>query len=132
MNLTRLLGQVVLITSGCASTWAQTAPLAPAPIVPKPFQFDASQYKLLLPNRPVTVMPGGSVTPALRIVSNVGPDNRPCAVARIVRPNPVLDPGMIGQNSGPAPMPIEAHSHDLAEMNAPAALCADIAAPEKL
>ncbi len=133
MNLNRLLCALVLIASGCAAVWAQTAPLTPAPIVPnpvvpKPFQFDASHYKLLLPNRPVTLTPGGQLTPAPQIVLN----NKPCAVARIMKPNPALDPGMIPHNPGPAPMPIEMHSRDITETNVPAPSCADIAAPQEL
>ena len=65
MNLTRLLCRVALIASGCASMWAQTAPLTPLPLVPnpvapKPFQFDGSQYMLLLPGWPVILRPGGA------------------------------------------------------------------------
>jgi hypothetical protein len=39
---------------------------------------------------------------------------------------------MIPQHSGSTPMPIEAHSRDIAEMNVPAPSCADIAAPQEL
>jgi hypothetical protein len=131
MNLTRFLCRVLLIASGCASAWAQTAPLTPLPVVPdpvvpKPFQFNGSQYRLLLPNRPVILRPGGPLTTALQVI----PGNKPCAVARIIRPNPSVDPKMIPQNSGSAALPIEAHSHDVTEMNVPAPSCADFAEPQ--
>ena len=138
MNLTRLLSGTILNVFGCASMWAQTAPLTPAPLVPnsvvpnpavpKPFQFDASQYKLLLPNRPVTLTPSGPLTAALQIV----PGNRPCAAARIMKPNPAIDRGMLPRSSGPAPTPIEAHSRDVTEKNVPAPSCADIATQQEL
>ncbi len=108
--------------------WAQTAPLTPDPVVPKPFQFDASQYKLLLPNRPVNLKPQGPLVVANRIL----PNDKPCAVARIMKPNPAIDPQMIPHNAGPAPMPIEPHSRDIAAMNVPAPSCTDIAAPQEL
>jgi hypothetical protein len=119
MHLTRLLCGTVLIASGCASMSAQTAPLTPSPLVPTPFQFDSSKYKLLLPNPQVILKPG------------LAPGNKPCAVARIMKPNEAIDPQMIPQHSGPAPMPIEIHSRDITEMNVPAPSCADIPAPEK-
>jgi hypothetical protein len=107
--------------------WAQTAPLTPDPVVPKPFQFDASQYKLLLPNRPVNLKPQGPLVVANRIL----PNDKPCAVARIMKPNPAIDPQMIPHNGSPA-MPIEAHSRDITELNAPAPSCMDVAAPPEL
>jgi len=131
MNLTRLLCRVILIASGCASMWAQTAPLTPDPVVPKPFQFNPSQYKGLLPGWPVIVKPQTPIVIANRILLN-----KPCAAVRIMKPNPAIDtqiaPKMIPQNSGPAPMPVEAHSRDITEMNAPAPSCADVAAPQEL
>lgn len=128
MNLTRLLCRVVLIASGCASIWAQTAPVVPNPVARTPFQFDASQYKGLLPGWPVTLKPRGPLVLANRLL----PGNRPCAAARIMKPNPATDPGMIPHNAGPAPLPIEAHSRDITEMNVPAPSCADIAARQEL
>jgi hypothetical protein len=137
MNLTRLLCRVILIASSCASMWAQTAPFTPSPVVPnpvapKPFQFDASQYKGLLPGWPVVVKPTAPIVITRQILLG----NKPCAVARIMKPNPAIDPQiapqMIPHNSGAAPMPIEAHSRDITEMNAPAPSCADVAAQQEL
>jgi hypothetical protein len=122
MNLTRLLCRSVLIASGCTSMWAQTAPVVPNPVAPKPFQFNGSQYKGLLPDWPVILKPQAPLVIADRLV----PGNKPCAIARIMKPNPAIDPGMIPHNSGPAPMPIEPHSRDITEMNAPAPSCADV------
>jgi hypothetical protein len=127
MNLSRLLCRVILIASGCASMWAQTAPLTPAPLVPKPFQFDASQYKGLLPGWPVTLKPQTPIVIARRILIN-----KPCAAVRIMKPNSAIDPQMIPHNSGSAPKPIEPRSRDITEMNVPARSCADIAAPQEL
>jgi hypothetical protein len=127
MNLTRLLCRAVAIASSCASIWAQTAPLVPNPVVPKPFQFDGSQYKGLLPGWPVVLKPQAPVVIAKRIV--IG---KPCAIARVMKANPAIDPGMIPHNAGPTPMPIETHSRDIAEMNVPAPPCADIATPQEL
>jgi hypothetical protein len=133
MNLTGLLCRVVLIASGCTSIWAQTAPVVPNPVVPdpvapKPFQFNPSQYKGLLPGWPVILKPGSPVIVAHQILLS----GRPCAAVRIMKPNPALDPGMIPRNPGRTPMPIEAHSRDITEMNVPAPSCADIAAPQPL
>jgi hypothetical protein len=127
MNMTRLLCRVVLIASGCASMWAQTAPLVPSPVAPKPFQFDGSQYKGLLPGWPAVLKPVKPLVIARQILLN-----KPCAAMRIMKPNPAIDPQMIPHNSGSAPMPIEPHSRDITEMNVPAPSCADIAAPQAL
>jgi hypothetical protein len=127
MTLTRLLCRVTLIASGCASIWAQTAPLVPNPAVPKPFQFDGSQYKGLLPGWPVTLKPQTPIVIAKQIIPG-----KPCAAARIMRPNPALDPKMIPHNFGSTPMPMETRSRDITEMNVPAPSCADIAAPQEL
>lgn len=129
MNLTRLILRLALIGPVCVSVWAQTAPVTPSPVVPdaavpKPFQFDGRQFKLLLPNRPIILKPGGSLSTALRAV----PFNKPCAAARVVKPNPALDPQFAPHNSGAAPRPIETHSRDISEMNVPAPSCADPAA----
>jgi hypothetical protein len=124
--VTRLICRAVLIASGCASMWAQTAPLMPSPVVPKPFQFDGSQYKGLLPGWPVVLKPQGPLIIANRLV----PGNKPCAIARITKPNPAIDPQMIPHNPGSTPMPIEAHSRDITEMNVPAPSCVDIAASQ--
>ncbi len=137
MNFTRSLCRVVLIASGCASMWAQTAPLTPSPIVPnpearKPFQFDGAQYKGLLPGWPVILKPQAQIVLANPILLN-----KPCAAMRIMKPNPaldpkMLDPKMIPQNSGSAPMPVEPHSRDITEMNVPAPSCSDVAASQTL
>jgi hypothetical protein len=117
----------VLIAAGCTSIWAQTAPVVPNPVAPKPFQFNGSQYKGLLPGWPVTLQPQSP-----RVIANrLGPGNKPCAVARIMKPNPAIDPQMIPHNGSPA-MPIEAHSRDITELNAPAPSCMDVAAPPEL
>jgi hypothetical protein len=131
MNLTRLLCAIVLIASGCASMWAQTTPLTPAPVVPnlvapKPFQFDASQYKGLLPGWPAVVKPAAPIVIARRVLLN----NTPCAIARIMKPNPAIDPKMNPHNPGSTPMPVEAHSRDITGMNVPAPSCMDVAEPE--
>jgi hypothetical protein len=137
MNLTRLLCRVILVASGCASMWAQTAPLMPSPVVPnpvapKPFQFDASQYKGLLPGWPVVVKP----TAPIAITRQILLGNKPCAVARIMKPDPAIDPKidpqMIPRNPGPTPMPIEVHSRDITETNVPAPSCADAVSPQQL
>lgn len=126
MNLTRLILRLALTGPVCVSVWAQIAPspVVPNAAVPKPFQFDGRQYQLLLPNRPIILKPGGPLNTALRAV----PFNKPCAVARVVKPNPALDPRFAPHNSGAAPSPIETHSRDISEMNVPAPSCADLAA----
>jgi hypothetical protein len=131
MTLTRMFLRAVLIASGCTSIWAQTAPLTPLPVVPdpvapQPFQFNGSQYKGLLPGWPVILKPQGSLVIANRIV----PGNRPCAVARVMKPNSGIDPQMIPRQPGPAPIPTEAHSRDIAEQNVPAPSCGDVAAQQ--
>src|SRR5580692_5276758 len=100
MYLTRLLYGAVLIASGCPSMWAQTAPLVPNPVVPKSFQFDASQYKGFLQGWPVNLKPQTPVVIANRIVLS-----KPCAIARVMKPNTAIDPQMIPHNAGLAPMP---------------------------
>lgn len=62
--------------------------------------------------------------------------NKPCAIARIMKPNPAIDPKiapqMIPQNPGSTPMPVEAHSRDVTEMNVSAPSCEDVAVPQEL
>ncbi len=123
MYLTRLLCGAVLIASSCASIRAQTAPLTPDPIVPRPFQFDASQYKGLLPGWPATLKPQAPIVIARQILLG----SRPCAVARIMKPDPAIDPRMVARAPG-----LEIRSRDITEMNAPAPSCTDIAAPQAL
>lgn len=137
MNLTRLLCRAILLASGCAPMWAQTAPLTPSPVVPdpiapKPFQFDASQYKGLLPGWPVVVKPTAPIVITRQILLG----HKPCAFARIMKPNPAIDPKIapqtIPQNPGSTPMPVEAHSRDVTEMNVPAPSCEDVAPLQEL
>lgn len=123
MHLIRLPG-TFLIAFGCASMWAQTAPLTPTPVAPTPFQFDGSHYKLWLPNQPAVPKPQGPLVMASPLV----PGNKPCAVARLMKPSSAIDPQMIAHNPRSPAMPIEANSRDITETNAPAPACSDIAA----
>ena len=120
MNLKRVILQVVFVAAASPLIWAQSAPVFPftvdpSPVVPKPFQFDGSKFKLLPPRGQVMLRQAAA------------PSTWPCAVARIVKPSDAIDPQIVAGGLKPA---ANTNSRDITEANVPAPSCLDVVAPQ--
>lgn len=127
MRLTTITLGIALIAPGCAPLMAQDAQpdtqLFAAPSeTPKPF--DWSRFKLLVPPPKAPMPPVILNAPKLPAVVSAKSD-KPCSVARIMRPNASIDP-LIAPNRQKPASPVEANSKDISELNVPAPSCLDL------
>jgi hypothetical protein len=102
--------------------------------------FDSSRYQLLppleaptlpslqplLPTKDMPARPPVKLAPGMAM-------NKPCAVARVVKPRAVFDSGILPRGLSPVPQTgtppgIRTNPHDLTEDKVPAPSCADLAA----